>query len=56
MNLIMQAENRDIEYFSLCEFQMNSIIAIFNFKGNARRNVYTIRESCYSVYIFSIKT
>lgn len=52
MNLIMQAENRDIEYFSLCEFQRNYIIAIFNFKGNTRRNVYTIRESSYSVYIF----
>lgn len=44
MNLIMQAENRGVEYFSLREFQMNYIVAIFNFNGNTERKVYTIRE------------
>lgn len=50
MNLIMQAENCGVEYFSSCEFQMSYIIAIFNFNGNTERKVYMIRESCYSVY------
>lgn len=50
MNLLMQAENCGVEYFSSCEFQMSYIIAIFNFNGNTERKFYTIRESCYSVY------
>ena len=53
MNLLMQAENCGVEYFSSCEFQMSYIIAIFNFNGNTERKVYTIRESCYSVYFIN---
>lgn len=53
MNLLMQAENCGVEYFSSCEFQMSYIIAIFNFNGIQKEKFIRL-ENHVTVFILLI--